>query len=1317
MNRKKLIWGLMVVSLALSASADSFQFNSIARSVIPTSTNFSLNAVSYDGNSSFLAVGQPKFYAYGNFLAGQVFPSTNDWAAGQIPQIGNLGLFGVAYGVGQFVATGDSNVVFTASGASNSTTLAWVTTYHNIFGNAARAPGIAYNGTNFLAVGEAPEISFSGTNLPVASDWNPVKDEQGGYNIDESFRGVTTYGSNGFAICGLYGDVRISTNGTTSHVIFSGVNEPDFNGIAYDGNNAIVCVGAAASSSSGVIVFSNSASGAWQQAYINSSNATPLNAVAYTGSGFIAVGNQGQILTSPNGSSWTNAVSPTTQNLYGVTFATNGYMQGVGEIVGTNTVILFGLPPPTNNPVGNAWICDGLFPNPIFVGTNTMLPSNTLEVTNISPTNIVTVDWFPNPTNNVPATNYLGEPATNSFSFTPESVTGNTGNYTNFYYAQARDFRTGFVSTNRTEEVLTNFMRPTATLVTTQSICNGGSAVLQVALAGNGPWTVTWTDGINNYVMTNIGPTGYFPPASPFTTNLIVPNAVFDPTNSLPNSPITTNYWVSRLSDAYFPADDPGNTNLTAFTNWSGDLSCTNMVVIYPRPTAIVSNTTNTIANGQSTAISASLTGTGPNWYVTWSKTWATGSSNILVTYSSMNVTLVDSPTNALPNAPTNYTYSIVALSDSSPPDCGANPGGLYPGDLQGSARVIVDPLPTATLLSYNSTNCNDGSAATLTNILTGIGPWTIYWNDGTSQSLAGLQGPTNLLRTVYPTNSFGANVVSNNVYYVTNVAETNSFNANPSGISGVVTNAVNPRPTSKTGAAGTKVVCNSDNTITLTNVLTGFGPWIVYWTDGSGTYPQSVSVSKPGPYTNTLTLPVGSLNPTNIYPNSPTNYSYWVSLVTDSNMCSSEAIDLAGTNQVVVNPVGTVPTNGFVVATNDFAAVGIGTNGSSTSVEYITLQTAGSPYSITMDNWGGSGSNYLYVTNHFTYSGLLPWTMVLSEVGANFQGTGLVTNYFTNNFDAYSGIIVITNLITRGTAGTNFTISIYDLGTNGCANVLATNTVVYAINNTPSVNVNLAGQSAAQTTVCSDNPATNVVDLVGGVGDWIITWNDGVSQTNLNGTTTLYRPIAIDNTGVIPVTNLYWVTNLVVTNLYGALIDRNLASNEVGFVEIIVDPVYDLPSEDVYSCYNVAVPLSVNPPAGFAVDWFSTATTNTPFLIGTNTYMPPIPSNVSSNTTVTNTYYLKTRYLDPGLTNCYSAPTSVLLISEPCTNAISSIIPTGTTAVITWSGNYVLQSATNLNPPVWVTVTNGGFGTNSWTNSIVPPPANSFFRLFAPTN
>ena len=78
----------------------------------------------------------------------------------------------------------------------------------------------------------------------------------------------------------------------------------------------------------GTIVYSTDMT-TWTNAVSNTTE--NLNAITSNGVLAVAVGNGGVIRTSPDGINWTAATTvPTTQNLYGVTYAANGYWAAVG---------------------------------------------------------------------------------------------------------------------------------------------------------------------------------------------------------------------------------------------------------------------------------------------------------------------------------------------------------------------------------------------------------------------------------------------------------------------------------------------------------------------------------------------------------------------------------------------------------------------------------------------------------------------------------------------------------------------------------------------------------------------------------------------------------------------------------------------------------------------------------------------------------------------------------------------------------------------------------------------------------------------------
>ena len=125
--------------------------------------------------------------------------------------------------------------------------------------------------------------------------------------------------------------------------------------------------------------------------------------------------------------------------------------------------------------------------------------------------------------------------------------------------------------------VVTVNARPTGVISGTNTICNGGSTTLSIALTGAQPWSLTYTDGTTPVTVSSIT-------TSPYTVSV---------------SPTTTKtYTVTALSDA----------NCTA---QAADMTGSAVVTVNARPTGVISGT-NTICNGGSTTISIALTGAQP---------------------------------------------------------------------------------------------------------------------------------------------------------------------------------------------------------------------------------------------------------------------------------------------------------------------------------------------------------------------------------------------------------------------------------------------------------------------------------------------------------------------------------------------------------------------------------------------------------------------------------------------------------------------------------------------------------------------------------
>ncbi len=605
-----------------------------------TSTGLSAPAASaYDANSTFVSVASDGKVLSAPFVANNPY-NPAAWARTNVP--GSSSLQAVTFGNGTFAAAGaDANVFLSGNGGAS-----WTQTA-DAFSSPVSVFGLAFNpstvtGARFVAAAGTFAASYT-TNSP-PTNWlaatisSPV--------IFESYRDVVSLGSNRFALCGVLGTVRVSADGgqtwTASRPL--NVSAPNLVGIAWNGVQTLVSVG-----DLGTIVYNtNNAAGGSSWSTAASGTTANLTAVTHTGNEFIAVGANGTVLTSPNGITWsTNSISAaTTTTLRDVSAAgPNGIMANVVFIVGDNgTVVLGGDRPPAPMSPVNATNCAQSLPNPPLVVSPVVSAG--------FPSGTVTADWYAAPTGGSPVASGTG---TLSFS-PPDQMPAGPNTPSNYvYYAEARDLRTGFVSTNRIPVTLTINPRPTAVVSGNNTICNGQSTTIQAALTGLAPWTLTWSDGFVQ--TTNASPaTRVVSPANPLANHASPATRVVSPANPLAN--LATNYvfTVTAVSNA-----------TSCVNNQPGDLTGSAQITVNPLPTAVVSGDTN-IVTGQSAMIEATLTGLAP-----WTVTWSDGviSSNVL-----------SSPLQRTVNPLTTTTYTVTNLVAAS---CDAVGGGLT-----GSATVTV---------------------------------------------------------------------------------------------------------------------------------------------------------------------------------------------------------------------------------------------------------------------------------------------------------------------------------------------------------------------------------------------------------------------------------------------------------------------------------------------------------------------------------------------------------------------------------------------------------------------------------------------------
>lgn len=473
MNRKLLPWGIALALFVLNTSGargQTYEFAAVSNSI---TAGANLNAVANNGNtfvcvgavnSPVLAVNSNNFAAFaaGNAGGGYLLFS-NAWTNTLKSPIKYAWLNCVAAQSSGFIASGASNTVLVSADGVN-----WTNWGHILAAGeqAYSADGIAYNPVSDTYAAALAVYEASWMTNPISTNVWQVAGLQG-ESFSESFRGVTSFASSNMAMCGIFGDIRVSSDGGKNWKLSQQVNSilPNLLSVASDGGSNLVCAG----DYSMLEVSTNggpTASSWIFQTNFNfglSGNVTNFNAVAYApvANEFLAAGSigaNGLIAMAPESSGsanwkWTRQTNlwqyqdgilvPRTtigSALNGVALANSGFFQGISMLVGdSGTVMIGGYSPPA--PV-NALDIDitNVLTNPL---TNNVLAATVVADAN-HPANILTVDWYSSASEGTPV-------AFNQVSYQPTNES--CGTYTN--WAEERDLRTGFVSTNRTAFVFT----------------------------------------------------------------------------------------------------------------------------------------------------------------------------------------------------------------------------------------------------------------------------------------------------------------------------------------------------------------------------------------------------------------------------------------------------------------------------------------------------------------------------------------------------------------------------------------------------------------------------------------------------------------------------------------------------------------------------------------------------------------------------------------------------------------------------------------------------------------------------------------------
>ena len=509
-------------------------------------------------------------------------------------------------------------------------------------------------------------------------------------------------------------------------------------------------------------------------------------------------------------------VTPTATTTYNLTATLTGAGCVGNTNVATATVTVNDLP--TASISGNNTICSGTT-TPLtlnFVGTGPYTYSYSNGTTTFGPFT----------TNNNPATVTVGPATSTTFNLVTISDANCAG------------------SVSGSAAITVNPL-PTAALTGTTSICDGLNTDLSILFTGTGPFTYSYNDGPNVF--------------GPFTTNQ---NPVL--VNVAPLA--TTTYGITTISDANCAGSGAGAAVVTVIPLPTAAISGTNEICRGTSTNLTLSFTGvapfeykytdgTSIIGPFTTMNSSALISVTPNSSTTYHMSTITGAGCPGSISGVADITVNMIPEGALAlsgdavicsgetsefqinfigNAPYTYSYSNGSsifgpvTTSNNPEIINVTPGNTTtyslttisddncPGLTSGTAQVVVNALPTATVIG-NPSICN-GSSTAFNIGFTGTGPYTYTYSNGTS-TLGPFTTTNNPeIITVNPTLSTSYNVVT--------VSDANCIGS----ASGVANVTVNQIPSA--AISGTNAICIGNST-PLTIAFNGVAPFSYTYSNG----------------------------------------------------------------------------------------------------------------------------------------------------------------------------------------------------------------------------------------------------------------------------------------------------------------------------------------------------------------------------------------------------------------------------------------------------------------------------------------------------
>lgn len=334
------------------------------------------------------------------------------------------------------------------------------------------------------------------------------------------------------------------------------------------------------------------------------------------------------------------------------------------------------------------------------------------------------------------------------------------------------DRTTGFTGSSA---VITVNPRPQGSLSANGPFCESGAGSLTwTASAGTGPYTIVYNDGVADRTATSVTS------GTPFNT---FPSTVTS----------TTIYSLVSVTDQ----------NCTRTSGFTGSSAT---ITINPLPDASLAlGGTGQVCSGTGTNITVSLSEAGVNYQLRNNSDNSNVGSPVAGTGATINL-----PTG---NLTSNRTFNVLATYTSS---------GCFV-QMTELETVTVNPLPQGSLAA-NGPFCASGTGRLTWTASAGTGPYTIIYNDGTTNRTA------NSVASGVPFDVFSNPVISTTTYTIVSVTDANCTRTGGFTVSAAVI-TVHPLPQGILSANGP--FCDSGTGRLTWTVSAGSGPFTLVYFDG----------------------------------------------------------------------------------------------------------------------------------------------------------------------------------------------------------------------------------------------------------------------------------------------------------------------------------------------------------------------------------------------------------------------------------------------------------------------------------------------------